>query len=43
MLNKIPSIQEILSELVACPSINPGTRTEWSAPYGEAAMAGRVK
>ncbi len=35
----VPTTTELLSSLVACPSINPGARGQFEAPYGELAMA----
>jgi len=40
---KIPSIRDILSTLVACPSVNPGDLNTWEEPYGEATMAECLK
>ncbi|MBC2595711.1 M20/M25/M40 family metallo-hydrolase [Ruficoccus amylovorans] len=39
MSDKIPSITELLSTLVSCPSVNPGERLHWESPYGEARLA----
>lgn len=38
-----PTVTDLLSTLVACPSVNPENRKHWKAPYGEAALATLIK
>ena len=37
------NVRDLLSELVACPSVNPGEREDFAPPFGEARLAGLLK